>query len=84
MSRLPKGFRQEAARCIEKLQQRGPVSVLMFTPEKAWDALIVMSELWLCTVVRKAETARSLHRPALLLPQLSLTGSSLQVCGTSG
>ena len=34
MSRLPKGIRHGAARRIEKLQQRGPVSDLMFTPER--------------------------------------------------
>jgi hypothetical protein len=35
VSRLPKGIRQAAAWRIEKLQQRGPTSDLMFTPEKA-------------------------------------------------
>jgi hypothetical protein len=35
ISRLPKGIRRAAARRIEKLQQRGPTSDLMFTPEKA-------------------------------------------------
>jgi putative transposase len=35
MSRLPKGIRQAAARRIEKLQQLGPASDLMFIPEKA-------------------------------------------------
>ena len=35
MSRLPKGIREAAARRVEKLQQRGPASDLIFTPEKA-------------------------------------------------